>query len=355
MGTEVSAGSGVRLTGSVRPTGPIDSMGPKDRLRAGTVPVGNGPSGRSGRSGRSGQPNAARDGLQALWHRIGPVATVLAALTIVWYAAAIWLNAPQVIERTLAQQPGGWSFADLARLTLSMQRPVLPTPHQIAADLVDSIFGWPLDSPRNLLYHAAVTSSATLFGFLLGTALGVLLAVAIVHSRTLDRSLFPWIIASQTVPVLAIAPIVIVILGSIGLTGTLPKAVIAMYLCFFPVAVALVKGLRSPGTLELELLHTYAASRADTFWKLRVPASLPFLFPALRVGIAAGLVGAIVAELPTGAQAGLGARLLTGSYYGNTVQIWSALVMAALLGLVLTGAVALLERLSSRQRRAGNR
>ena len=284
-----------------------------------------------------------RSGLATAWHRIGPVLTVLVCLLVVWYAAAVGLNAAQVIERTLSSQPG-WSALDLVRLTLSMDRPVLPAPHQIVLDLVDSLFGWPLDSPRNLLYHAAVTSAATLLGFVLGTALGAVLAVAIVHSRTLDRSLFPWIIASQTVPVLAIAPIVIVILGSFGLSGTFPKAIISMYLCFFPVAVALVKGLRSPGVMELELLHTYAASARHTFWKLRVPASLPFLFPSLRVGIAAGLVGAIVGELPTGAQAGLGARLLTGSYYGNTVQIWSALVMAALLGLVLTGCVSLAER-----------
>ena len=269
--------------------------------------------------------------------------TVLACIGVVWYAAAVWLNAPQVIERQLDSQPG-WGLRELIPLTLSMERPVLPAPHQIAADLVDSVFGWPLDSPRNLLYHAAVTSSATLLGFVLGTLLGAVLAVGVVHSRTLERSLFPWVIASQTIPVLAIAPIVIVILGSIGLTGVLPKALISMYLCFFPVAVALVKGLRSPGVLERELLHTYAASKAQLFWMLRVPASLPYLFPALRVGIAAGLVGAIVGELPTGAQAGLGARLLTGSYYGNTVQIWSALVMSALLGLVLTGAVALAER-----------
>jgi NitT/TauT family transport system permease protein len=280
----------------------------------------------------------------SLWQHVGPIAVVLAILLALWYAAAVALNAAQVIERTLSSQPG-WGFADLLRLTLTMDRPVLPAPHQIALDLFDSVFGWPLDSPRNLLFHAAVTSSATLLGFAMGTALGALLAVAIVHSRTLERSLFPWVIASQTVPVLAIAPIVIVILGSLGLTGVFPKAIISMYLCFFPVAVALVKGLRSPGVLELELLHTYAASKAHTFWKLRVPASLPFLFPSLRVGIAAGLVGAIVGELPTGAQAGLGARLLTGSYYGNTVQIWSALVMSALLGLALTGAVALAERL----------
>jgi NitT/TauT family transport system permease protein len=268
---------------------------------------------------------------------------VLAVALVLWYALAVALNAPQVIERTFASQPD-WHFGDLLRLTLSMQRPVLPAPHQIAADLLDSVFGWPLDSPRNLLLHAAVTSSATLLGFALGTLLGIALAVAIVHSPALERCLFPWIIASQTVPVLAIAPIIIVIMGSLGVTGVLPKAIISMYLCFFPVAVALVKGLRSPGVMELELLHTYAASSRQTFWTLRVPASLPFAFPALRVGIAAGLVGAIVGELPTGAQAGLGARLLTGSYYGNTVQIWSALVMAALLGLVLTGAVTLAQR-----------
>ena len=280
---------------------------------------------------------------KSLWWRVGPVLVVSAVVLAIWYAAAIGLNAAQVIERTLSSQPG-WSALDLIRLTLSMDRPVLPAPHQIALDLFDSIFGWPLDSPRNLLFHAAVTSSATLLGFVMGTLLGAVLAVVIVHSRTLERSMFPWIIASQTVPVLAIAPIVIVILGSVGLTGLFPKSIISMYLCFFPVAVALVKGLRSPGVMELELLHTYAASSRHTFWKLRVPASLPFLFPSLRVGIAAGLVGAIVGELPTGAQAGLGARLLTGSYYGNTVQIWSALVMSALLGLVLTGAVAFAER-----------
>lgn len=273
-----------------------------------------------------------------------PVLAVLAGLMLVWYAAAVWLNAPQIIERTFDGQPG-WSWRELIGLAWSMERPVLPAPHQIAADMWSSIFDWPPDSPRSLLYHAAVTSGATLLGFLLGTLLGAALAVLIVNMPTLERAMFPWIIASQTVPVLAIAPIVIVILGHFNLTGLLPKALISMYLCFFPVVVAMVKGLRSPGVFERELLYTYAASKSQTFWKLRMPAALPFLFPSLRVAVAAGLVGAIVGELPTGAQAGLGARLLTGSYYGNTVQIWSALVMAALLGLVLTALVSLAERL----------
>lgn len=287
-----------------------------------------------------GRPGAAE---LRLADRVLPVLAVLAALTVVWYAAAVWLNAPQIIERTFADRPD-WTWRDLVAAAWSMQRPVLPAPHQIAADLYESVFGWPVDSPRNLLFHAGVTSSATLLGFALGTLLGAALAVAIVLLPTLERAVFPWIIASQTVPVLAIAPIIIVILGHFNLTGVLPKAIISMYLCFFPVVVAMVKGLRSPGVFERELMHTYAASARQTFWKLRLPASLPFLFPSLRVAIAAGLVGAIVGELPTGAQAGLGARLLTGSYYGNTVQIWSALVMAALLGLALTALVALAER-----------
>ena len=285
-----------------------------------------------------------------LRQRVLPVAAVLGVTVLVWYLGCIALNAQGAIERVLSNQPG-WGTADLIGVTWNMERPVLPAPHQVAADLWSSIVDWPLDSPRNLLLHVAVTAQSTLVGFVFGTLFGVLLAAAIVHSRTLDRALLPWIVASQTVPVLAIAPIVLVILGTLGFSGVAPKAAIAMYLCFFPVTVAMVQGLRSPQRIETELMHTYAATRLQAFWMLRLPAALPFLFPSLRVAIAAGLVGAMVAELPTGAQAGLGAKLLTGSYYGNTIGIWSALVMSALLGLVLTAAVAAIERLMLRERR----
>ncbi len=278
-----------------------------------------------------------------------PIAVILLAVLLAWYGGAWALNAPGAIERVMPQD-SAWSWQDLLGATMEMQRPVLPAPHQVALDLWSSLVDWPLDSPRNLLFHVAVTAESTLWGFVLGTLLGLFLSVCIVHSRTLDRALLPWIVASQTVPVLAIAPIVLVILGSLGFAGVAPKAVIAMYLCFFPVTVAMVQGLRSPQRIETEMLHTYAASRWQALWLLRLPAALPFLFPALRVGIAAGLVGAMVAELPTGAVAGLGARLLTGSYYGNTVQIWSALVMSALLGLTLTTVVAGVERLALRHR-----
>jgi len=235
-----------------------------------------------------------------------PVAAVLAATLVIWYLGCIGLNAQGAIERVLPNQPG-WGWRELVAVTWNMERPVLPAPHQVAADLWSSMTDWPLDSPRNLLLHVGVTAQSTLVGFVLGTLLGVVLAAAIVHSRTLDRALLPWIVASQTVPVLAIAPIVLVIQGSLGFSGVAPKAAIAMYLCFFPVTVAMVQGLRSPQRIETELMHTYAASRLQTFWMLRLPAALPFLFPSLRVAVAAGLVGAMVAELPTGAQAGLGA------------------------------------------------
>lgn len=282
-----------------------------------------------------------RDGL--------PVVVMLVAALVLWYIAAIWMNAAGAIERVLPSDVP-WTWPQLVAATLDMQRPVMPAPHQIALDFWRSLVDWPINSPRNLLFHVAVTAESTLWGFVLGTLLGLVLAVLIVHSRTLDRALLPWIVASQTVPVLAIAPIVLVILGSLGFAGVAPKAVIAMYLCFFPVTVAMVQGLRSPQVIETEMMHTYAANWWQSLWLLRLPASLPFLFPALRVGIAAGLVGAMVAELPTGAVAGLGARLLTGSYYGNTIQIWSALVMSALLGLALTAAVAGVERLVLRRR-----
>jgi NitT/TauT family transport system permease protein len=279
-----------------------------------------------------------------------PITVILLTVVVAWYGLTVYLNAQGAIERVL-DALGPWTWQDLINATLNMQRPVLPAPHQVAADLWASLVNWPLDSPRNLLYHVAVTGESTLVGFAMGTALGLVLSICIVHSRTLDRALLPWVVASQSVPVLAIAPIVLVILGSMGFSGVAPKAVIAMYLCFFPVTVAMVQGLRSPQVIETEMMHTYAASRWQALWMLRLPAALPFLFPALRVGIAAGLVGAMVAELPTGAQAGLGARLLTGSYYGQTIQIWSALVMSALLGLTLTGIVAAIETMVLGHRR----
>lgn len=159
-------------------------------------------------------------------------------------------------------------------------------------------------------------------------------------------SVMPWAIASQTIPILAIAPMIIVVLNSVGIQGLLPKAFISAYLSFFPVVVGMVKGLRSPDRMQLDLLKTYNSSALQSLLKLRLPASLPYLFASLKIGIAASLVGAIVGELPTGAVRGLGARLLAGSYYGQTVQIWSALFMAAIVAASLVALVGLIQRLT---------
>lgn len=280
--------------------------------------------------------------LRQLLQRVWPVLAVLCAVVVLWYGGAVGLNAPQVTER-FERDKVQYTASQLIEGTWSMKRPLLPAPHQVAADLHQTIFLEAIDTPQNLLYHAFSTAVTTLTGFVLGALLGVFLAILIVHLRTLERGVLPWIIASQAVPILAIAPIVIVIFGNLGFSGLAPKAFISMYLCFFPVTVAMVQGLRSAGVFERELLQTYAATQNQAFWRLRLPASLPFLMPSLRVGVSAALVGAIVAELPTGAQAGLGARLLAGSYYGNTAQIWSALLMAALLGLTLNGILSAIE------------
>ena len=172
-------------------------------------------------------------------------------------------------------------------------------------------------------------------GFLMGTFTGIMLAIFIVENKAMDKSLMPWIITSQTIPILAIAPMIIVVLNAVGLSGLLPKAMISAYLSFFPITVGMVKGLRSPEPILLDLMRTYNSSRLKLFFSLRLPSSVSFLFTSMKIAIAVSLVGAIVGELPTGAVAGLGARLLTGSYYGQTIQIWSALVSAATLAALL--------------------
>lgn len=285
---------------------------------------------------------------RAVQGRALPITVVSLAIVVLWYALAVWMNADLQINR-FERADQAWTFGELVLGTWAQDRPMLPAPHQIVAELNKTVFETSIGSVRSLVYHSWVTLSSTLAGFAIGTLLGILLAVGIVHARALEKSLLPWIISSQTVPILAIAPMIVVVLGAIGLKGLIPKAVISMYLCFFPVAIGMVKGLRSPDLLQMDLMRTYSASRWQTFWMLRWPSSLPFLFASLKVAIAISLVGAIVAELPTGAQAGLGARMLAGSYYGQTIQIWSALVAASILAASLVGLVAVGERWAHRR------
>jgi NitT/TauT family transport system permease protein len=275
--------------------------------------------------------------------RAAPVVVVLTVIVAIWYAAAIALNAPWAYDK--AGRSG--QVLDARALiadTWSQDKPKLPAPHQVGAEIWKTTVQKKVTSKRSLIYHGWITLSATLLGFGFGTGFGILLAVGIVYNRTMDMSVMPWVIASQTIPILAIAPMIIVVLNAVGISGLLPKAMISMYLSFFPVVVGMVKGLRSPDPMQLDQMRTWNASAAQTFWRLRLPCSMPFLFTSLKIAMAASLVGAIVGELPTGAVAGLGARLLAGSYYGQTIQIWSALIMAAALAAVLVSLIGVLQR-----------
>lgn len=277
-----------------------------------------------------------------------PVLTVVGFIFVLWYAAAIWLNAPWAYDKA-GRNGVELSASELIADTWSQKKPKLPAPHQVGAEIWKTTVEKKITSKRSLIYHSWVTLSATLLGFALGTCLGILLAVGIVFNRVMDMSVMPWVIASQTIPILAIAPMIIVVLNAVGISGLLPKAMISMYLSFFPVVVGMVKGLRSPDAMQLDQMRTWNASPAQMFWKLRLPASMPFLFTSLKVAMAASLVGAIVGELPTGAVAGLGARLLAGSYYGQTIQIWSALLMAAAMAALLVGLIGVIQRVTLRR------
>ncbi|MEH2493486.1 ABC transporter permease [Bradyrhizobium sp. AZCC 2230] len=280
--------------------------------------------------------------------RYAPVLTMVLALVAVWYVAAVAMNW-SLVRDGFEREETPYAMSDVLAGTMDAERPLLPAPHQIASAFLDSVFGYPPLAPRSLVYHSLVTLSATLLGFLLGALFGIVLALLIVHSRVLERSLLPWIICSQMVPVLALAPIFIVVLGALGLHGLLPKSIISAYLCFFPVAIGMVKGFISPDPLQLELMRTWSATPRQVLWKLRWPASVPYLFASLKVAVTISLIGAIVAELPTGAEAGIGARLLSGSYYGQTVQLWSALVAAAVLSSALIALIGLIERETGRR------
>ena len=279
--------------------------------------------------------------------KIIPVTALLLAIVVAWYVGAYALNAP--FQRDLDRRGGvtstPWEFVVK---TMTQPKPTLPAPHQVAVNFYENTFLRRVTSNRSLVYHSGVTLASTLLGFAFGTVLGVLIAVGIVHVLSLDRSLMPWIIASQTIPILALAPMIIVVLAAVGVTGLIPKALISTYLSFFPVAVGMVKGLRSPETMQLDLMRTYNASKWQIFRNLRLPASVPFLFASMKVAIAASLVGAIVGELPTGAVAGIGSKLLSGSYYSQTIDMFAALVAGSIVAMLLVTAVGVAGRLVER-------
>ncbi len=279
-------------------------------------------------------------------NRALPVLTVLLGIVAIWYAASVWMNATWVFDQA-ARAGTTVTWAEVIPQTMAQDRPLLPPPHQVAAQLWDGIAGQAVTSKRSLVYHAYVTFKGTMMGFALGIIAGVGLAMAIVRFRVMDMSVMPWAIISQTVPIVALAPMILVVANQLGVQGRdVPKAIIAAYLSFFPVLVSMIKGLRSPDQMQLDLLKTYGAGAMQTFLKLRIPASMPYFFASLKVAIAASLIGTIVGELPTGAIEGLGARMLIGSQFGEPLIMWAALFAAAILAGMLILGVGVVERVA---------
>jgi NitT/TauT family transport system permease protein len=203
-----------------------------------------------------------------------------------------------------------------------------------------------------VLWDAALfTAKEAFVGFVLGATVGFVIAVVLVHSNLLQRGFLPYIVASQTVPILAIAPMVVVWLGGRGLPGWFSVSVIAAYLTFFPVTISALRGLQSADPRALELMRSYAASRWKILWKLRVPASLPYLFAAFKISATASVVGAIIGELPASIQDGLGGAILNFNQYylSSPTSLWATNLVAALLGISFFLAIVGVEKLVVRR------
>ena len=265
--------------------------------------------------------------------RLGTFVLVLAAL---WGA---WEGYKWLWETT------GWTWPFLVDDT------TMPHIHDIL-----NAFREPVTTGGPALIHplldaAWFTAKEALAGFVLGAVVGFGLAVLLVHSRLLERGLLPYIVASQTVPILAVAPMVVIGLGSKGVEGWKAVAILAAYLTFFPVAINSLRGLQSADPRAFELMESYATSRWSVLWRLRVPASLPYLFTALKISATASVIGAIIGETPASIQEGLGGAIVNfNQYYSlQPTFLWATNIVCAVLGLVLFGLVALTERLVLRR------
>jgi NitT/TauT family transport system permease protein len=202
-----------------------------------------------------------------------------------------------------------------------------------------------------LLRASLFTAKEAVVGFAMGASVGFILGVVMSQWRILQRGLLPYVVASQTVPILAVAPIVVVYLGSLNVAAWFSVAVIAAYLTFFPVAINTLRGLQSTDRRAVELMRSFAANRWTILWKLRVPGALPFIFSALKISATGSIVGAIIGEAPSSIQEGLGGYIVNfNQYYSlNPQNLWATNVIAALLGISFFLAVVAAEKVVVRR------
>jgi len=266
--------------------------------------------------------------------RIGMLVLVLAVLWGFWEGYRwLWIRE-------------GWTWPFVVDST------TMPHIHDILAALFRKPTSGTGDILLVQLLHATwFTAKEALVGFALGATFGFLLGVALSEWRLLQRGLLPYVVSSQTVPILAVAPIVVVYLGSLHVAPWFSVAVIASYLTFFPVTINTLRGLQSTDRRALELMRSYAAGRVSVLWKLRIPAALPYIFSALKVSATASIVGAIIGEAPSSIQSGLGGYIVNfNQYYTLAPQnLWATNLVAALLGISFFLAVVLVERMVLRR------
>jgi len=267
---------------------------------------------------------------------LGRLATFVLVIAALW---AAWEGYKWLWETT------GWTWPFLVDDT------TMPHIHDILQAFREPVTTGGPALIHPLLDAAWFTFKEALAGFVLGAVIGFSLAVLLVHSRLLERGLLPYIVASQTVPILAVAPMVVIGLGSKGVEGWKSVAILAAYLTFFPVAINTLRGLKSADPRAFELMDSYAASRWRVLWRLRVPASLPYVFTALKISATASVIGAIIGETPASIQEGLGGAIVNfNQYYSlQPTFLWATNIVCAVLGLVLFGLVALSERVVLRR------
>jgi len=216
-------------------------------------------------------------------------------------------------------------------LALSIPEYLLPTPTKIVSEIITDF--------NSLLKHTGITMLEAVIGFLIGNILGFIVAVIFVHSKTIEKGFYPYAIALKTTPILAMAPLLILWFG----TGISSKIVASAVVCFFPILVNTIKGLKTIDSEYLDLLKSFSAKRYQIFTKLRLPNSLPYIFSALKISTGLAVMGAIVGEF-VGAKEGIGFIILISTYHLETTTMFAAIIMSALSGMLFFCLISLIEK-----------
>lgn len=272
---------------------------------------------------------------RALARRLLSIGAFLVALAIVWEGAKWLFGDPWHLDAIGYQHRPPFPISQFSDLQL---------PHlwTIAASFAEPFQRNADYSLGNYLVDQALyTWAEAIIGFSLGALIGIALASVFVHFGLFERALVPYVVASQTIPIVALAPLIVVSFGR-GLTSIV---IIATYLTFFPVTIAMLRGLRSPDPRAIELMRSYAASKWQIYWKLRLPASVPYLFTALKIAAAASIVGTIIGEGPGGVQQGLGRAILTFNqqYITGPEKLWATILVASAVGIMFFVVVRVVE------------